>query len=374
MSTRRLTPTLTGRWRAWCSSPEFLIGAWLNSFLVAMLVDGTQPALLFLALACGTLLVILLTAGKPARFVIGPVATWGTMLLLGSIILGYAANLGRYEPYFILANFTSLVLALGMAYLVATRLTLDFERVLVFHSAIAMLLLPIPLINGEVVWGRLTPSLHPNFVGMIAMLTFIGALAIPRQAMKWFRAAGHYGSHARGVVPWRHARILCSRRMLFVVPPRRAGRAGECRAKPTHRSGRPARWCGRLGPFGLRRAMGDAGLGEHTQAERPAPRNNHGRIRPDRALGSRPRLVGGTALPGRWIQGARAPDAEWMAGPQRLPGPAGRNRRVGIRRLPDDLRLCDCWPSFGCATTRRTRSALPWWRATWCTASSRRGP
>ena len=133
---------------AWCTSSEFLLGAWLNSFLVAMIVgQGKQPALLFLALACGTVLVVLLTARRPARFVIGPVATWGTMLLLGSILLGYAANLERYEPYFILANFTSLVLALGMAYLLATRLTLDYGRVLAFHSAIAMLLIPIPLLQ-----------------------------------------------------------------------------------------------------------------------------------------------------------------------------------------------------------------------------------
>lgn len=187
MSTRQSTRTLASRLPAWCTSPEFLLGAWLNSFLVAMIVgQGKQPALLFLALACVTVLVVLLTASRPARFAISPIATWGTALLLGSILLGYAANLGRYEPYFILANFTSLVLALAMAYLLATRMTLDYGRVLAFYAAIAILLIPIPLLNGEVVWGRLTPSLHPNFIGMIAMLTFIGALAIPRQAVKWF--------------------------------------------------------------------------------------------------------------------------------------------------------------------------------------------
>ena len=75
---------------------------------------------------------------------------------------------------------------------------------------------------------------------------------------------------------------------------------------------------------------------------------SHGRLRPDRALGSRPRLVGGTTFAGRWIQGARASDA-YGRRPTTPTWAAGRYRRVGIRRLPVDLRLCGC----------RLRSATP---------------
>ncbi|HWI80668.1 O-antigen ligase family protein [Ramlibacter sp.] len=167
--------------------PEFMLGAWLNTFFAAMIIGHSrQPALLFVALVAGAALVVVLTWGRPARHQIGPMTAWGSLVLLGAILAGYAANLDRYDASFVFANVTSMVLALGMAYLVATRLDLDWRLLLACHAVVALLLMPLPIAAGQMVWGRLLPGgLHPNYLGMIAMVAFIGALGMRPRLLRW---------------------------------------------------------------------------------------------------------------------------------------------------------------------------------------------
>lgn len=167
--------------------PEFVLGAWLNTFLAAMIIGHSrQPALLFVALLAGAVLIVVLTWGLPARHRIGPMSEWGSLVLLVAILAGYAVNLDRYDVSFVFANFASMVLAMGMAYLLATRLELDWRLLLVCHSIVALLLIPLPIASGELVWGRLVPGgLHPNYLGMIAMVAFIGGLGIRPRMLRW---------------------------------------------------------------------------------------------------------------------------------------------------------------------------------------------
>ncbi|WP_332816231.1 O-antigen ligase family protein [Ramlibacter sp.] len=175
------------RLAAWLGRPELLLGAWLNSFMAAMIVGHSkQPGLLFAALVLGSLLGVVLAWGRPARYRIGPIATLGWMVMLAAILAGYAANLGLYQAQFIVANVTSMLLALATAYLLATRCDLDWRLLLACHSLVALTLIPIPILEGALVWGRLTGSdLHPNYLGMISMLTFIGALGIRSRLLRW---------------------------------------------------------------------------------------------------------------------------------------------------------------------------------------------
>lgn len=175
--------------------PEFALGAWLNTFFAAMIIgQSREPALLFVALATGAGLVAVLAWGMPARHRIGPMTAWGSIVLLGAILAGYAANLDRYEASFVFANVTSMVLALGMAYLVATRLDLDYRLLLATHSIVALLLMPVPLATGELLWGRFVPGgLHPNYLGMIAMIAFIGALGMRPRMLRWLVLLGTTG-------------------------------------------------------------------------------------------------------------------------------------------------------------------------------------
>lgn len=167
--------------------PEVLLGAWLNGFLLAMIVGHSRnPNLLFAALVAGAALVVVLTWGLPAHHRMGPVAAWASLALLAVILVGYAANLYRYDMEFVFGNVVSMVLALGMAYLVATRLDLDWRLVLASHAVVALLLMPEPIAKGQIVWGRLVPDgLHPNYLGMIAMVAFIGGLAVRSWFLRW---------------------------------------------------------------------------------------------------------------------------------------------------------------------------------------------
>lgn len=178
-------------WPATCGRflrrPEFVLGAWLNTFLAAMIIGHSrQPALLFVALVAGAAAIVVLTWGLPARYRIDPMTEWGSLVLLVAILAGYTVNLDRYDGSFVVANFTSMVLALGMAYLLATRLDLDWRLLLACHAIVALLLIPLPVAGGELVWGRLVPGgLHPNYLGMIAMVAFIGALGIRPRLLRW---------------------------------------------------------------------------------------------------------------------------------------------------------------------------------------------
>lgn len=167
--------------------PELVLGTWLNAFLAAMIIGNSrEPALLFVALAAGAVLVVALTWGLRARHQLGTLTAWGSLVFLGAILAGYAANLDRYDASFVGANVMSMMLALGTAYLVATRLDLDFRVLLACHALVALLLIPLPVIHGTLVWGRLMPGgLHPNYLGMIAMVAFIGALGMRPRMLRW---------------------------------------------------------------------------------------------------------------------------------------------------------------------------------------------
>jgi hypothetical protein len=170
----------------WRPSREFALGLWLNSFFAAMIVGRSQdPQLLFAALVAGALLVLWLVRGQPLRYVISPFMSLGVLLLVVSVVVGYALNVHHHPIVFMVANLSSMLIALGVAYLIASRLEIDYARLLAWYSVFAMLLLPVPVLRGEMVWGRLVATdLHPNLVGMLALVAFIGALAIRRWPLK----------------------------------------------------------------------------------------------------------------------------------------------------------------------------------------------
>ncbi|MGZ5179614.1 MAG: O-antigen ligase family protein [Ramlibacter sp.] len=164
---------------------EIVLALWLNGFFAVMIATGGRGIeLLFFNLLAGAGLVAWLVRREPARFRVGVMTSWGTLLLFGSVVVSYALNIDRFPAYFIVANMVSMLLAVGTAYLLATRAELDYRALLAFHAGFAMLLLPIPLATGQMVWGRLTGELHPNFIGMIAMVAFVGALGIRNWPLK----------------------------------------------------------------------------------------------------------------------------------------------------------------------------------------------
>jgi O-antigen ligase len=175
------------------ASPELLLGLQLNAFLVAMMIGGMEgvfPVLSALALIALAAMVAWVVRGLPSRYSIDPLTTFGSLLLCAAVVLGYVVNLERFEPAFMVGNVASTFIAFGMAYLLASRLDLDWRALIATHAVVAFLLLPVPISTGTLVWGRLVGHagsgdiVHPNFLGMIALLGLIGAFGLRRAYFK----------------------------------------------------------------------------------------------------------------------------------------------------------------------------------------------
>jgi O-antigen ligase len=109
---------------------------------------------------------------------LSPLVSGGVFLLNLSILASYICNTQRYNLVFMAGNISGSLLLFFSLYLITTRIDLDFRKTLIVNSILVNLLLPIVLVTAPVAWGRVNPPETPNYVAMMALLAFIGALGV----------------------------------------------------------------------------------------------------------------------------------------------------------------------------------------------------
>jgi O-antigen ligase len=158
---------------------EIIVAIWAcSSFYVTSATQGENPSLLFVPLIVGAAALSLLAYKKPIIATVSPVVSVGVLLLNLSILASYLFNAQRYDWLFISGNIASSLLLFFSLYLITTRIDLDFRKTLIINSVLVNLLLPIVLFTAPVTWGRVNPPTTPNYVAMMALLAFIGALGV----------------------------------------------------------------------------------------------------------------------------------------------------------------------------------------------------
>lgn len=160
---------------------EFVVALWMYSFVIATRMMGSEDPrvtiILFALLGAGAAFIVLITARRRVRARVPESLTVAVLIFNVAIVLSYVFNAERYQITFMLGNIASSWLVFLAAYAVATRMEISFRITMIIFSVLTCVLLPMILSQGEMVWGRLVPrDLHPNFVGMIALLCLIGAL------------------------------------------------------------------------------------------------------------------------------------------------------------------------------------------------------
>jgi O-antigen ligase len=158
---------------------EIVVALWAcSSFYIMHATGGENASLLFLPLIGGAAALTLLTYKKPVIATISPLLSFGVLALNISILGSYLCNAQRYDWVFMAGNILSSLLLFFSLYLITTRIDLDFRKMLIVNSILVNLLLPVVLVTAPVAWGRVNPSETPNYVAMMAMLAFIGALGV----------------------------------------------------------------------------------------------------------------------------------------------------------------------------------------------------
>lgn len=158
---------------------EIVVAIWVSSsFYIMYATGGENASLLFLALIGGAAALILLTYKKPVIATVPPLLSLGAFLLNISILCSYLCNKERYECIFIAGNMFSSLLLFASLYLITTKIDLDFRKTLIVQCVLISLLLPVVLATAPVSWGRVKPPTTPNYVGMMALLAFSGALSV----------------------------------------------------------------------------------------------------------------------------------------------------------------------------------------------------
>ena len=161
---------------------------WLNEMVVAICASASfyimhftsaeSAAPLFLPLAAGAIVFTFLTYKKPVIATVSPLLSLGVLMLNLSILASYLFNAQRYDWVFIVGNITSSLLFFFSLYLITMRLDLDLRKTLIFISIFINVLLPIVLVTAPITWGRVIPLENPNYVAMMALVAFIGALSV----------------------------------------------------------------------------------------------------------------------------------------------------------------------------------------------------
>ena len=158
---------------------EIVVAIWACSSFYIVLVTGAEIAApLFFSLVAGAVALVFLTYKKPVIATVSPLVSLGVFLLNLSIFASYLFNAQRYDWVFIAGNISSSLLLFFSLYLITTRIDLDFRKTLVVNSVFVNLLLPIVLVTAPVTWGRVDPPENPNYVAMMALIAFIGALGV----------------------------------------------------------------------------------------------------------------------------------------------------------------------------------------------------
>ena len=162
---------------------EFVIAFWMHSFVVAMYKLGylnpLLPQIYFILLGAGVALIVFITRSRPICASM-PKSLWvGVLILNLAIALSYIANGRRYESSFMLGNALSSWLMFIAVYFIATRTDISVRVTLIIYCILTSALLPLILAKSDMRWGRLFPwEFQPNFVGMIALIAFVGALGV----------------------------------------------------------------------------------------------------------------------------------------------------------------------------------------------------
>jgi O-antigen ligase len=158
---------------------EIVVAIWAcASFYIMHFTGAESAAPLFFPLAGGAIALIFLTYKKPAIATVSPLVSLGVLLLNLSILASYLFNAQRYDWVFIVGNIASSLLFFFSLYLITTRIDLDLRKTLIFISIFVNVLLPIVLVTAPIIWGRVIPVENPNYVAMMALVAFIGALSV----------------------------------------------------------------------------------------------------------------------------------------------------------------------------------------------------
>jgi O-antigen ligase len=169
------------RGKDWFASSidEIVVTVWMSaSFYLTYATAGKNEFVLFLPLAAGAVALVWMTSKRPVIAKVDPLLSIGVFLLIFSILASYLFNSQWYEPIFIAGNLASAVLLFVALFIITRKIELDFKKMLILQSIFINLLLPAVIASSTMVWGRLTPELQPNYIGMMGILALIGALSV----------------------------------------------------------------------------------------------------------------------------------------------------------------------------------------------------
>jgi O-antigen ligase len=158
---------------------EIVVAVWAcASFYIMHFTGAESSAPLFFPLAGGAIALIFLTYKKAVIATVSPLVSLGVLLLNLSILASYLFNAQRYDWVFIVGNIASSLLFFFSLYLITMRIDLDLRKTLIFICIFVNVLLPIVLVTAPITWGRVIPVENPNYVAMMALVAFIGALCV----------------------------------------------------------------------------------------------------------------------------------------------------------------------------------------------------
>jgi O-antigen ligase len=161
------------------SANEIVVTLWTGaSFYLMYATGGKNEFVLFIPLAAGAVAFVWMTYKRPVIAKVNPILSLGVFLLIFSIMASYLFNSQWYELIFIAGNLASAALLFISLFIITRKIELDFQKVLILQSILINLLLPVIIATSTMVWGRLTPELHPNYIGMMCILALVGALSV----------------------------------------------------------------------------------------------------------------------------------------------------------------------------------------------------
>jgi O-antigen ligase len=119
---------------------------------------------------------VALTYRKPVIARVDPILSVGVYLLVLSIMASYTFNPDRFDLITMFGNIGSAILLFVALYTIVQKIELDFRRTLLLQCLCALPLFPLIVAGSHDQWGRMMPAeLTPNYVGMMALVAFIGA-------------------------------------------------------------------------------------------------------------------------------------------------------------------------------------------------------
>jgi O-antigen ligase len=195
---------------------EIVVAIWAcSSFYIMHVTGGENVAALFFPLVAGAVTLIFLTYKKPVIATVAPLILLSAFLLNLSILASYLCNAQRYSWVFMAGNISSSLLLFFSVYLITTRIDLDLRKTLIVNCILVNLLLPIVLVSAPVAWGRVNPPTTPNYVAMMALLAFIGALGA--RSIIWVATLSALPLYSMVVLQSRDSLLAAAIALMFAV-------------------------------------------------------------------------------------------------------------------------------------------------------------